>query len=203
MEKIRIDLIKEEYKVIVLELLAHLKAHSEETFKHSFDVAEKAYALANALGVKGDDLSKLYIASLVHDIGKLYIDEKILHKQNATDAERELIKKVHIEGTKQILDEYFEEDIVSIAFNHHERLDGSGYPDHFTARKLDILDRILQVADVTSALLMSRSYKDAYAAEQVVSILDNLVKSGELDKKCVLEIEKLFLEPLKNQSQKI
>ena len=201
MENLRIDLIKEEYKLVIYELLANLKAHSEETFIHSFDVAEKSFALGTSLNISQDDLSKLYTASLMHDVGKLFIDEKILHKKDITDKEREFIKIGHIKGTKQILDEYFEEDIVNIAFNHHERLDGSGYPDHFSARNLDVLDRILQVADVTSALIMNRSYKDAFEAEQVITILNKLVNCGELDKNCVREIEKIFLEPLKNQAQ--
>jgi HD-GYP domain-containing protein (c-di-GMP phosphodiesterase class II) len=201
MEKIKINLIKEKYRHVVFELLFKLRTHSKESYKHSLDVAEKALALGIALGIKEDDLSKLYTASLLHDIGKIHIDETLLHKPNVTDYERELIRVGHIEGTRSILKEYFDEDLVRLASHHHERLNSSGYPEHLNATKLDILDRILQVSDVTSALAMNRSYQGAYAPDQVIAILDNLVRRGELDKKCVKEIEKIFLEPLNNQAQ--
>ena len=203
MENIKLELIDEKYRQYVFELLSRLEEHSKESYEHSLDVAEKSLALAFALGIDGDDLRRLYVASLLHDVGKLFIESDLLHKQNATDEEREMIRFGHIQGTKQILEDVFDDEIVKIAFNHHERLDGSGYPDHFRARKLDVLDRILQVADVTSALIMSRSYKDAFAAEQVIEILDKLVKSGELDKKCVAEIERIFLIPLSGKKQPI
>jgi putative nucleotidyltransferase with HDIG domain len=201
MEKININLIKERYRKLVFELLFKLRLHSEESYVHSLDVAEKSLALAFALGINERDLEKLYTASLLHDIGKICIDEDLLHKPNATNYERELIRTGHIEGTKAILSEYFDAEIVRLAAHHHERLNSSGYPEHLNATKLDILDRILQVADVTSALAMNRSYQGAYEPSQAIEILEHLVRRGELDKKCVKEIERIFLIPLRNQSQ--
>lgn len=203
MEKININLIKEKHRRVVFELLLKLRLHSEESYLHSLDVAEKSLALAQALGIDENELSKLYTASLLHDIGKIHVDEALLHKPNVTDYERELIRVSHIEGTRSILKEYFDEDLVRLASHHHERLNSSGYPEHLNAKKLDILDRILQVADVTSALAQNRCYQGAYAPEQVIEILDNLVRRGELDKLCVKEIEKIFLEPLKDEAQPI
>lgn len=201
MEKINIYLLNPNDVEMVFELLSKLKEHSEESFTHSIDVAEKSLILACALGLDSDNIRKLYTAGLMHDIGKLCIDEQILHKSKATDKEKEYIRTVHIEGTKSILSEHFGEDVVNLASHHHERLNCSGYPEHLNATKLDILDRILQVSDVTSALQMNRSYKEAYSPEQVMEILNNLVRRGELDKKCVAEIERIFLLPLKNKSQ--
>lgn len=201
METIDINLIPEKDLGIVVELLSKLKSHSPETYVHSVDVANKSLALANVFSISGDDLKKLYTASLLHDVGKLYIEESLLHKHNATDNEKDLIRFGHIVGTKAILCEHFDAEFVKLAAHHHERLNCSGYPEHLNAKKLDILDRILQVSDVTSALQMNRSYKEAFSAEQVIEILDNLVRRGELDKTCVKEIERLFLDPIKNQSQ--
>ena len=199
MEKININLIKERYRKLVFELLFKLRLHSEESYVHSLDVAEKSLALAVALGIDEAELSKLYTASLLHDIGKIHVDEALLHKPNVSAYERELIRFGHIEGTKAILSEYFDPELVRLASHHHERLNSSGYPEHLNATKLDILDRILQVADVTSALAMNRSYQGAYEPQQAIEILENLVRRGELDKKCVKEIERLFLIPLKEQ----
>lgn len=201
MEKINVNLIKDKHKRLVFQLLLKLRMHSEESYVHSLDVAEKSLALAVALGIDGEELSKLYTASLLHDIGKIHVDEALLHKPNVSAYERELIRFGHIEATISILKEYFEPDIVRLASHHHERLNSSGYPEHLNATKLDILDRILQVADVTSALAQNRCYQGAYEPQQIIEILENLVRRGELDKKCVKEIERLFLIPLKEQNQ--
>ena len=200
MEKINIKLIKNKNEPIVFDLLFKLRMHSEESYVHSLDVADKAITLAKSLGVGDDDLEKLYTASLLHDIGKLYVDEKILHKPNASNYERELIRLGHIEGTREILSQNFEPEIVNLASHHHERLNNSGYPEHLNAKKLGLLDRILQVADVTSALAMNRSYQDASSPEKIIKILDELVSRGELDKTCVKEIERILLYPLSEQS---
>lgn len=200
MDTINFNLINEKYKRIVFDLLFKLKMHSEESYVHSIDVAQRSIILAKSLGVKESDLEKLHIASLLHDIGKLYVDGKILHKTNATNYECELIRLGHIEGTREILSKYFDEDIVNLASHHHERLNNSGYPEHLNAKKLGLLDRILQVADVTSALSMNRSYQNASSPEKIIEILDTLVGRGELDKRCVKEMEKLFLYPLQEQS---
>lgn len=194
MESIRIDLIEEEYIEVVFDLLSKLKIHSNESFVHSLDVAEKTLKLSSVFDIKNGELKRLYTASLLHDIGKLCIDESILHKRDATDAEREFIRFGHIEGTKNILSEFFDVELVRLASHHHERLNNSGYPEHLSAKNLSKLDRILQVADVASALEMSRSYKEAYNREKVIVILDNLVSRGELDKKCVKEIEKILFD---------
>ena len=201
MEKINIELIEENYRPLVMMLLSQLKNHSEETFVHSVDVAKKSLLLAESLGIRKGYLQRLYTAGLLHDIGKLFIDKEILHSRNATDNEKEIIRLGHIVGTKTILSDYFGTEIVRLAAHHHERLNSSGYPEHLNAEKLDVLDRILQVADVTSALIMNRSYKEAYEADEVIAILDSLVTKGELDKKCVSEIEKIFLIPLKDKFQ--
>ena len=101
----------------------------------------------------------------------------------------------HIEGTKEILGEFFSPEIIKLAGHHHERLNCSGYPESLNATKLNTLDRILQVADVTSALTMNRSYQEASDPEVVMQILNNLVSRGELDKKCVQGIEELYIIP--------
>lgn len=200
MDTINLNLINEKYKRVIFDLLFKLKMHSEESYVHSLDVAEKSIALGKSLGVSGSDLETLYTASLLHDIGKLYVNDKILHKPNVTNYEREIIRFGHIEGTREILSKYFDEDIVNLAAHHHERLNNSGYPEHLNSKKLGLLDRILQVTDVTSALAMNRSYQDAKSPEKIIKILDELVSRGELDKKCVKEIEKLFLYPFAEQS---
>ena len=200
MEKIRKNLIDKRYQQTVFDLLFKLKTHSEESYTHSIDVAEKALAIAKAFNLTENDLNNLYIASLLHDIGKIHVDEKILHKSNVSNYEKNIIRFDHIEGTKAILSCFFDDDIVNLATHHHERLNSSGYPEHLNGKSLGLLDRILQVADVTSALAMARSYKQAYPTKTVIEILDELVNRGELDNKCVEEIKKILQYPLKYRS---
>ena len=192
MEKIKTHLIDKKHREVVLEMLLMLRAHSEESYVHSVDVANKAFSMAISMCINQEDLQKLYTAGLLHDIGKICVARNLLHKKDATSEEQEIIRVGHIEGTRKILGDCFDDDFVRLAIHHHERLNCSGYPEHLNAKSLDVLDRILQVADVSSALEMSRSYKEAYDSKRVVSILDSLVKKGELDKRCVKESERIF-----------
>ena len=192
MDNIKLNLIDDKYKRTVFDLLFKLKVHSKESYTHSIDVAEKSLAVANAFSLTETELKNLYTASLLHDIGKIQVDEKILHKTNVSNYEKNIIRFDHIEGTKEILSSLFDEDIVKLATHHHERLNSSGYPEHLNGKSLGLLDRILQVSDVTSALAMTRSYKEAYSTQTVINILDELVNRGELDKKCVEEIKKVL-----------
>ena len=194
MDRVKLHLIDYKHREQVMELLSYLKAHSEESYTHSVDVANKAHSMAISMHIKHDDIAKLYIASLLHDIGKLCVDRQLLHKKDTTAEERKLIRIGHIEGTRKILTDCFDDDFISLAVHHHERLNCSGYPEHLNAKELGILDRILQVADVSSALEMSRSYKEAYDASRVISILDSLALRGELDRRCVKQSERIFFK---------
>ena len=201
MDKLNINLIKEEDLNSVVMLLTKLQDHSPESYIHSVDVANKSVVLALALSINPEDIKKLYTASLLHDIGKLYVTKDLLHKQNATQDEQNTIRFSHIIGTKAILSQHFDPEFVKLASHHHERLNRTGYPEHLGGRKLDILDRILQVADVTSALSMKRSYKEPFTNEKVCEILDHLVQRGELDKNCVEKAKDLLLYPTKVPTQ--
>ena len=201
MEILNIHLIKQEDLKNVITLLSKLKTHSRESYVHSIDVADKAVIIANSYGLSMDEIQQLYTAGLLHDIGKLYVTQDLLHKKNATKDEQDLIRFGHIVGTKSILSQYFDDDFVNLASHHHERLNRTGYPEHLGSRRLSTLDRILQVADVTSALAMKRSYKEPFSNDKVCSILDELVNKGELDKHCVEEAKKLLLVPYNIPSQ--
>ena len=79
MEKIKTHLIDKKHREVVLEMLLMLRAHSEESYVHSVDVANKAFSMAISMCINQEDLQKLYTAGLLHDIGKICVARNLLH----------------------------------------------------------------------------------------------------------------------------
>jgi HD-GYP domain-containing protein (c-di-GMP phosphodiesterase class II) len=93
--------------------------------------------------------------------------------------------KKHVTYTKEILSGNMDYDIVEIAYRHHERLDGSGYPNKVKGENMTLDQKVLQVSDVISALVAKRSYKEAWDINVVNTILDQNVNDNKLDKSVV------------------
>ena len=111
-------------------------------------------------------------AGLLHDVGKLGVSNRILDKPGKLDAEEWVAMRRHPELSRLILDAVPAlADVAYLAATHHERLDGSGYPDGLTADELALPDRILQVADVAEALSAERPYRAALPVEEVLAII--------------------------------
>ena len=184
--------ILEESKVI--ELLGQIKDYSDETFRHSIDVANKAFEVGTQLNLDAESLKLLYTAALVHDVGKLKIKKEILHNTGTLSEEEFAEMKKHVLYSNEILEKYnFDQRICKLAFHHHEKLNGKGYPQGIS--ELMILDKILTVCDIVSALRLKRSYKDPYSYSKCEFILKDMANKGELDKNIV----RLSLKNLKMQ----
>ena len=160
-------------------------AKSPFTYRHSVGVAEVATALATVLQLAPERVQLVRRAALLHDLGKLAISNTILDKQTDLDAtEWEEVLK-HPRLTREILAriEPFAE-LASIAGAHHEKLDGSGYPDRLTAEELSLEARIVAVADVYQALTERRSYREGMSHKDAMKILTRLA-ANKLDPHCV------------------
>ncbi len=156
--------------------------YSAQTLYHSKVTAILAYKIAKCMKIKNNRCKKLYVAGLAHDLGKVCIPLKILEKPDKlTDTEYSRMKK-HVEFTKLILKNKMDYDIIEIAYRHHERMDGSGYPNKLTSKDMTIDQEILQVADVISALIAKRSYKEAWSIEKTIAILDENSANNKLSK---------------------
>jgi putative nucleotidyltransferase with HDIG domain len=154
--------------------------YSPQTLYHSKVTAILAYKLAKCMKLNNNHARKIYVAGLAHDIGKVCIPLKILEKPDKlTDREYSTMKK-HVEYSKEILTGKMDYDIVEIAYRHHERIDGSGYPNKIKGNCLTLDQKILQVADVISALIAKRSYKEAWSLEKTIAILEDNVKNDKL-----------------------
>ena len=155
--------------------------YSSQTLYHSKVTAIISYKIARCMKIDKKRCSKIYVAGLSHDLGKVCIPLRILEKPDKlTDREYSTMKK-HVEYTKMILENKMDYDIIEIAYRHHERLDGSGYPNKIPGKCLTLDQKILQVADVISALIAKRSYKEAWSIDKTIAILEDNVKNDKLD----------------------
>ncbi|HCG6971344.1 TPA: HD domain-containing protein [Vibrio parahaemolyticus] len=156
-------------------------AKSPFTYQHSQKVAELSHYLAGKLGLDEHDQEMLFIAGLVHDIGKLKTPDEILHKEGGLSKQEYTRIKRHTIDTQLALHKVFPNaKIAEWASNHHERLDGSGYPYHKTAEELDIPSRIIAVADVFQALSQDRPYRGRMSQTQIAEIMDDLIEQNKL-----------------------
>lgn len=149
-------------------LTAAIDAKDSYTFGHSERVARIALELGRTMGMEGENLSDIYLAGLLHDVGKIGVSDVVLKKPGPlTPAEFEQVKKhVHI-GYKILEDVKPIKNILKGVLYHHEAWDGTGYPEKLKGADIPLLARILAVADAFDAMSTSRSYREAMTPAQV------------------------------------
>jgi putative nucleotidyltransferase with HDIG domain len=159
-------------------------AKSHFTFRHSIGVADAAFGIAETMGLPSDRAQLVRRAALLHDIGKLSISNTILDKRAVLSASEWEAMRQHPRTTRLILERVrsFREMAV-IAGEHHEKLDGSGYPDRLTARDLSLESRIIAVADVFGALSEDRPYRPGINLKDTLSIMTKFAPH-QLDGDC-------------------
>jgi len=147
-------------------------AKSHFTFRHSMGVTDAAFGIAETMGLPADRVRLVRRAALLHDIGKLSISNTILDKRSVLSAKEWDAVRAHPRITRLILERVrsFREMAV-IAGEHHEKLDGTGYPNRLTARDLSVESRIIAVADVFGALSEDRPYRPGINLRDTLSIM--------------------------------
>lgn len=152
------------------------------TATHSSGVAASAEYLARLCGFSGRECQMMRVAGYLHDLGKLAVPVEILEKNGQLSREEFEIIKSHPYFTYRILEPFKNlEEIAIWASFHHEKLDGRGYPFHLKAYDLPLGSRIMSVADVFCAITEDRPYRKGMPKEQVVKVLDDMVKNLSLD----------------------
>ncbi len=182
-------------RVHVEEGLNELKEKLPDTYDHCIDVANMAYVIAKAMYKSHvgtftiDQLTQLYTAALVHDIGKLDIDPHLLHGKKELTLEDKRTIRGHVSAGEKRLRGKLPKEIIDLACSHHERLNGSGYglvsSKPRDARTLGILERILAVADVVCAMSENRTYQKALPRDEMIHKLQMMAKENELDARVV------------------
>ena len=177
--------LQELYINTVKSLAAAIDAKDEYTHGHSFRVASYSNAIGRQMGIPDKKLNDLEIAAYMHDLGKIGVSETILGKPGKlTAAEFEEIKK-HPALTNKILEPiHLSAIIVDAAVQHHERLDGRGYPYGFKGEQISPFARIIAVADVFDALTSKRPYRNAMPVEKALRTLYEGI-DVEFDRKVV------------------
>lgn len=160
--------------------------HSGATARHSAGVARVAGKLAAQYGLEAEMQKKIEIAGYLHDVGKLLIPREILEKKGPLNPSEYAQMKQHSYKTLELLTPTGTPcDIARWAANHHERLDGSGYPFRLSAASLDIPSRIVAVADVFTALTENRPYRRGMTVADALTIIQRDVENHQLDRKIV------------------
>lgn len=178
-------LSRQEVSRLVSVLAYSIDFRSRDTVTHTISVCEISKYLAERLGMDEEDAKLLEFSSLVHDIGKLYIPENILEKPDKLTEKEMSFMREHVRYTKSILNELGYEKIAEIATNHHEKLDGSGYPNGLRGEEINIYSRILAVSDIFSALVGTRAYKGAMEKQKVIVLLAVMAEENKLDRELV------------------
>ncbi len=158
--------IREAFFNAITALAYALEAKDKYTSGHSQRVAEMSVAIAREVGLPQASINKIELAGQVHDIGKIGVRESVLNKSGKlSDGEFQHIK-YHSELGEHILTPIVEDrEILQMVRHHHERYDGSGYPDGLYGRQIPLGARILAVADSYDAMTSERSYRGAMSAE--------------------------------------
>lgn len=164
----------------VCELLS-IRSHDYYTYTHSVNVAALSVGLGIAIGLKRDELEKLAIGTMLHDLGKSIIPHEILNKQGKLTDDEFRIMKTHVGESERLLREQKdvpEESFIAV-LQHHEKLTGNGYPAGLKGDEIKLFGRISAIADCYDAMTTQRSYKPAFTPFHALSIIVN--ETGHYD----------------------
>jgi putative two-component system response regulator len=159
---------------------------------HSEHLVAYVEQLGESLGFGEEDLQELRIASWLHDIGKIGVPESILLKPGPLDTEETRIIREHpVTGENMCKPLKSLRRILPVIRHHHEKMDGSGYPDGLRGEDIPLKARILQVADIYDALTTARPYRGALPPEDALQVLFSEAENGCLDASVVLKFSRI------------
>ncbi|NVK20337.1 MAG: HD domain-containing protein [Methylocystaceae bacterium] len=157
-------------------------AKSPFTHYHSLRVADLAYVIAGYCGMHEQDRKILRVAGLLHDVGKLRTPDEILEKPKKLSPLEMSRMRCHPMDSKRVLKAIFPNTpIAKWASEHHEKLDGSGYPYGWTENEIDLPTRVLTIADIFQALSQKRPYRERLSVDEVLDIMNKIAQDGQID----------------------
>src|SRR5918996_1280645 len=174
-------------------LMVRLAEKDEYTEEHTRRVGPRAVQVGEELGLTPNRLPPLAPGGLLHDIGKLSVPDAILKKPGSLEESEFAVIQRHPEWGHRLLGELggFSEAVRRLVLDHHERLDGKGYPHGRLGEELDLETRILAVCDVYDALLSVRIYRPAWSHERAMALLHEETSTA-FDAGCVAALERVL-----------
>lgn len=153
--------------------LGRLRTKDNYIAEHCLNVGILAIAFGRHLDMSLDELEMLGMCGMLHDVGKLEVDQKILDKPASLTEEEFAVIKGHCLIGKEILskDENMPKEVIEAAFGHHERMDGSGYPRSIQADTLNLYTRMISIVDTYDAITTNRCYDQSRPAAEAIKIL--------------------------------
>lgn len=193
------ELISKEYdeeikgsKSLMISLANVIEAKDAYTDGHTRRVSAISVALGKELKLKSDKLEILEVCGMIHDVGKVGIPEQILNKPGKlTSEEFEIVKKHPAMGEKICIPLGAFKKYLGPIRHHHEKLNGKGYPDGLRGDQIDVITRILTIADIFDSLYSDRPYRLKMPIEKVKSIMTEEAETGYIDKNLVKLLFKL------------
>lgn len=184
--------LKLAYLATIQVLVQAVEIKDPFTVGHSSMTAKVAVGIARLMKMTDEDCERLRIAALLLDIGKLGVSRRILTKRDPlTDEERNLLED-HVKYGAQIIEPViYPWEVAVLVYQHHERIDGSGYPEGLTGDQMEFEARILGLADAFVAMLADRAYRKAYDEAQVLAYFRE--QAGKtFDAACVGHLETML-----------
>jgi putative two-component system response regulator len=164
---------------VLITIAKEIENRSVDKKQSSCNLTHLLMSFAQYLGLNDDDIEDLVFAAYFHDIGTVSIPEEILTKKDKlTIIEQEVIREHVIIGEKICQPFRHRPNLLAIIRHHHEKYDGSGYPDGLKGEEIPYLAQVFQLVDIYHALTSERAYKSAYSKEQSVAILAEETQKG-------------------------
>ena len=165
------DLVNKNLEVVRL-LSTASEINDPYTQKHSINVSELSRKIGKRM--KLDSLDNLELSAELHDVGKVFIQLSLLNKKSKLSSKEFVVIKKHPVHGAELLENIKDFDEVRLGvLHHHEKFDGTGYPNQLKGEEIPLFAKIIHIADVYDAISSDRPYRDAYTKEKVISIMKN------------------------------
>ncbi len=176
----------EEAETILFALAQAVEQRDKYTGDHCRRLSQYSVALGTAMGLSRSQLQALHRGGYLHDIGKVCVPDAILFKKGPLTEEEWVVMRSHtVKGEAICRPMKSLAPVLPIIRNHHERWDGTGYPDGKRGEEISLLARILQIADIYDALTTARPYKRAFSEQETLQIMEEEVRKGWRDPELV------------------
>ncbi len=181
----------EETEAILFALARAVEQRDEVTWGHCERLALISVTIGAAMGMDHTALITLYRGGYLHDVGKVGIPDSILCKRGKLTAEEWVVMQTHCARGEEICRHMKSlEPVLPIIRHHHERWDGTGYPDGLKGEQIPLLARVVQIADIYDALTSRRTYKEPFGEREALEILQEEGRRGWRDP----QLTEIFLD---------